>query len=186
LEVEKGKPSISSEGATPMTWRHWAIVITKESQLLFMIVAAVISSLPYAQEKLTSRKEAQANGQGRRAVELYRKFCVRCHGADGKGSANTSKETPDFTSRAWQERVSDAHIAVIVSDGKGSRMPSFHGRISSEQIPDLVDYLRTFGPARKQASQSDDFQRRFRELQEKLEELQKQFEELSTVPKKKN
>jgi mono/diheme cytochrome c family protein len=168
-----------------MTWRQWAIAIAKESRLLLMIVAAVISSLPYAQEKLTPRKETQANGQGHRAVELYRKFCVRCHGADGKGSANSGKQTPDFTSRAWQERTTDAHIAVIVSDGKGTRMPSFHGRISGEQIPDLVNYLRAFGPARKRASQSDDFQRRFRELEEKLEELQRQFEELSPVPKKK-
>jgi mono/diheme cytochrome c family protein len=167
-----------------MTWRQWAIAIAKESRLLLMIVAAVISSLPYAQEKLRPRK-AEANIQGHRAMELYRKFCVRCHGADGKGSADTSKQVPDFTSRAWQERLSDARIAVVVSDGKGTRMPSFHGRISSEQIPDLVDYLRAFGPTRKRATQPDDFPRRFRELQEKLEELQRQFEELSTVPKEK-
>jgi mono/diheme cytochrome c family protein len=167
-----------------MTWRQWAIAIAKESRLLLTIVAGVISSLPYAQEKLTPGK-AEANVQGHRAMELYRKFCVRCHGADGKGSDNAGKQTPDFTSRAWQERTTDAHITATVREGKGMRMPSFHGRISNDQIPDLVNYLRTFGPDRKQAPQPDDFQRRFRELQEKLEELQRQFEELSTVPKKK-
>jgi hypothetical protein len=94
---------------------------------------------------------------------------------------------PDFTSRAWQEGVSDPQLVVATLDGKGALMPAFRGRISDEQAQDLVAYMRAFGPVRAAppAAADSEFEWRFRELQEQWNELQRQLQELSKTPPRK-
>jgi hypothetical protein len=54
--------------------------------------------------------------------ELFRQQCVKCHGADGRGSAVRSAlpEVPDFTHASWQERRSDAQLLAGILDGRGA------------------------------------------------------------------
>jgi hypothetical protein len=93
---------------------------------------------------------------------------------------------PDFTSRAWQEGVSDAQLAASMLEGKGQLMPSFTGRVTPDQARDLVAFVRALGPAPAQPSQgpSSDFEKRYRELQEQWEELEKQLRRLDRPPAK--
>ena len=72
----------------------------------------------------------------------YRTKCAMCHGPDGSGSAvGKSMNVPDLRSPVVQ-KMSDAQLAQIISDGKGG-MPPFKGSLSETQIHALVRYVRS-------------------------------------------
>jgi mono/diheme cytochrome c family protein len=119
---------------------------------------------------------------------LYRQHCLKCHGADGKGSAARGlfPEIPDFTKRDWQRRQKEAHLVTSILDGKGTGMPSLAGKIGKDQARDLVKYIRNFAPPEKKAQEaspaSDSFHERYRRLQEEWRELRRQFYKLAKEP----
>jgi quinol-cytochrome oxidoreductase complex cytochrome b subunit/mono/diheme cytochrome c family protein len=133
-----------------------------------------------AQEEMAARTRV--------ATGLYRQYCLICHGADGRGAEirATMPAIPDFSSRTWQEGVSNPQLVVSILDGKGTYMPSFRGRINDDQAQDLAAYVRAFGPVRPAPPEAaaSDFEQRFRELQQQWNELQKQLQELSKPPRK--
>jgi mono/diheme cytochrome c family protein len=131
---------------------------------------------------------AETAARMRVATGLFRQYCLTCHGADGRGAEMRASMAaiPDFSNRAWQERVSSPQLAVGILGGKGTLMPAFRGRVSAEQAQDLAAYVRAFGPVRAAPPEAaaSDFEQRFRELQEEWTELQKQFQELGKPPPK--
>ena len=88
---------------------------------------------------------------------------------------------PDFTNLAWQKQVTNPQLTVNILDGKGTLMPSFRGRVSDKQAPDLVAYVRAFGPisAEAPAAPTGDFEKQFRDLQNQWNELDKQLKKLA-------
>jgi mono/diheme cytochrome c family protein len=121
------------------------------------------------------------------ARQLFQRRCAGCHDSDGSGGVlrGSVPLVPDFTNSRWQQRRRDEQLVVSILEGKGSRMPSFHGRVSEEGAQDLVSLIRTFDPtydpaaAARSAVTASEFSRRFRELDQEMEELKKQFRELS-------
>src|SRR6516164_5212158 len=93
----------------------------------------------HAQAAYSDVVSRSAAGQSRLAVtgtsaipEVFRRHCVKCHGADGTG-AQTRKfhaQIPDFTDASWQARRSDARLVVSILDGKGQEMPPWHAKIN--------------------------------------------------------
>src|SRR5437660_1141987 len=79
----------------------------------------------------------------RATIALYSRYCVRCHGVDGRGVWDIP-DVPDFTNGTWQASRSDAQLARIVWEGRGAVMPRFRGTLTYEQTWDLARYLRTF------------------------------------------
>ena len=72
----------------------------------------------------------------------FRTKCAMCHGPDGSGSAvGKSMNVPDLRSPEVQ-KVPDAQLAQIISDGKGG-MPSFKSSLSEDQVHSLVAYVRS-------------------------------------------
>lgn len=73
---------------------------------------------------------------------LYKAKCAMCHGPDGAGSAVGKKmgvkdfKDPDIV------KASDASLIKDTKEGKG-KMPKFEGKLSDEQIKDVVKYIRT-------------------------------------------
>jgi quinol-cytochrome oxidoreductase complex cytochrome b subunit/mono/diheme cytochrome c family protein len=117
------------------------------------------------------------------ASTLYRQYCLTCHGTDGKGKELRANmpELPDFTSHTWQESRENPQFAVSILDGKGKLMPSFRGRVKEDQVPDLVAYVRAFGPVKTpDADQppASEFEEQYRRLQKEWDALQKQLDEL--------
>jgi mono/diheme cytochrome c family protein len=99
---------------------------------------------------------------------------------------------PDFTSVAWQQKHTDAELTVHILDGRGTGMPAFSDRLSPAEVSGLVAYVRSLNAADGNAAQSapaldllakrpadDEFEKRFRQLQEELKELRRQFRELA-------
>jgi quinol-cytochrome oxidoreductase complex cytochrome b subunit/mono/diheme cytochrome c family protein len=133
-----------------------------------------------------ARRSAALARRLRAATGLYRNYCLLCHGPQGTGRdmKRSMSMIPDFTNRNWQESVSDAQLMTSILDGKGNFMPSFRGRLSASQASDLVAYVRAFGPSRpkRPGTPADDFEKRFRELQEQWDELERRLKELSKKP----
>jgi mono/diheme cytochrome c family protein len=87
-------------------------------------------------------------GAAREVGALYRRYCLRCHGADGKGDpeANAGGDLPDFSRRAWQERQTDAQLLASILDGKKEGMPAFRSKMSEAEAKALVTHVRAFAP----------------------------------------
>jgi hypothetical protein len=76
---------------------------------------------------------------------LYNRYCIRCHGVDGRGVWDIPG-VPDFTSVRWQECRSDAQRARIILEGRGAVMPPFRGALTLEEAWAIGRYLHTFVP----------------------------------------
>ena len=101
---------------------------------------------------------------------LYNRYCIRCHGLDGRGVWDIPK-VPDFTDTGWQASRSDAQmVRAVLEGGKGTPekrrdslklpppskktgildwavMPSFRDILTPEQASGVARYVRTFAPA---------------------------------------
>jgi mono/diheme cytochrome c family protein len=124
------------------------------------------------------------------ARALFARRCAGCHDDDGTGSGmrQQASQIPDFTSERWQARRDDAQMVASILEGKGAKMPAFRGRLSEDQAKELVSLIRTFDPkydpTKAGASMSsDEFGRRFRELEEELERLKKEYRKLTPADK---
>jgi mono/diheme cytochrome c family protein len=160
---------------------------------LFSIVLGVTSfsrGAPQARGRVPAAPKAAPATQGSQESEkqqaaraLYKRRCASCHGADGTGNdtRDTNPEIPNFTDRRWQERRTKAQLTVSVLDGRGKQMPSFRGKISDSQAQDLVEFVRAFGPksAKARAISADEFETRWRQLQEELDQIKRQRQELT-------
>jgi mono/diheme cytochrome c family protein len=87
----------------------------------------------------------------RPAPQLYRRYCVSCHGSDGK--AKTSKgrfsHARDLSDTDWQTDVSDERIFNSIMNGRNVRgnMPAFADKLKEKEVNSLVDFVRKFkGP----------------------------------------
>jgi hypothetical protein len=76
---------------------------------------------------------------------LFNRYCIRCHGVDGRGVWDIPG-VPDFTNARWQISRSDDQIARIIIEGRGAVMPTFRGALTLEEAWAMARYLRTFVP----------------------------------------
>jgi mono/diheme cytochrome c family protein len=76
------------------------------------------------------------------AAGLFKTKCAVCHGPDGKGEVPMGKKlgARDLTSADVQKQ-SDAQLTEVVTKGK-NKMPPYEGKLSKEQIAQLVAYIR--------------------------------------------
>lgn len=73
----------------------------------------------------------------------FKTRCAPCHGEKGSGDTKLGQhlQVPDLGSPEVQKQ-SDVQLNEIISKGKG-KMPANEGRLSKDQINDLVKYIRT-------------------------------------------
>jgi cytochrome c6 len=73
--------------------------------------------------------------------DLYKSKCQGCHGADGKATAIGKRlgakdfQDPDVA------KMSEDELEKITKDGK-NKMPAYKGKITEQQIDDLVKYIK--------------------------------------------
>jgi cytochrome c6 len=77
------------------------------------------------------------------AASLYKTKCAACHGPDGSGGTATGKAmgVPDLRSDEVQKQT-DAELTEIINSGKGKKMPAYKGKLTDDQIKQLVAYIR--------------------------------------------
>jgi len=78
-------------------------------------------------------------------MNLYNRYCIRCHGVDGRGVWDIPG-IPDFTDVRWQNYRTDAEIVRIIIEGRGAVMPQFRGALALDEAWGLAHYLRSFVP----------------------------------------
>ena len=76
---------------------------------------------------------------------LFNRYCIRCHGVDGRGVWDIPG-VPDFTNSRWQASRSDGQLARSILQGRGAVMPPFRGTLTLEESWAMARYLRTFVP----------------------------------------
>jgi len=84
--------------------------------------------------------------QERRVVaNLFNRYCIRCHGVDGRGVWDIP-DVPDFTHPVWQGTRPESYRTRVILEGRGAVMPSFRGTLTLEEACALGRYLYTFAP----------------------------------------
>ena|SRR5579884_850916 len=75
---------------------------------------------------------------------LYKTKCVPCHASDGTGNTPVGKSLK-VKSLASDEvqKLSDADLLKVIQKGQG-KMPAFAGKLSDDEIKDVVKFIRTF------------------------------------------
>ena len=94
---------------------------------------------------VSATSEHSAN-YARPATQLYRRYCVSCHGTDGKAKTSKGKysHARDLTESDWQDDVSDERIFNSIRNGHNQRgnMPPFGHKLSEPEINSLVTFVR--------------------------------------------
>jgi mono/diheme cytochrome c family protein len=160
--------------------------------LALVLLAGWLAPAPGSTPGPRPSTPAKSSARGREdrdvAANHFRRLCSRCHDDDLTGSVGREGglAVPNFTSRHWQERRSDAQVLATILEGRGRAMPSFRGRLDEEDARALVVFLRQSAPdlPRQADTLSSAFQRRFAELQREMEELQRQSRALARPPRK--
>ena len=82
----------------------------------------------------------------RPAPQLYRRYCVSCHGSDGKGQTSKGRfsHARDLTDAEWQDNVSDERIFNSIMNGRNTRgnMPAFSNKLKDKDVDSLVTFVR--------------------------------------------
>ena len=84
----------------------------------------------------------------RPATQTYRRYCVSCHGTDGKAKTSKGKysHARDLTDAQWQADVSDERIFNSIMNGRNVRgnMPAFSNKLREKEVNSLVSFVRGF------------------------------------------
>jgi mono/diheme cytochrome c family protein len=124
--------------------------VLRRSALLLSCSVILIFGSAHAQYLGYSSKADSKRGE-----QLYKAACSSCHGSDGQGTPKTiagfePPETfPDFSKcDQTTPEVNSAYKAVITRGGPrrgfSEIMPAFGQALSSDEIDDLIAYLRHF------------------------------------------
>jgi len=75
--------------------------------------------------------------------DTFKAKCAACHGPDGSGSTTMGKNLKlrDLGSADVQKQ-SDDDLTTIITKGK-NKMPAYEGKLTKDQIGDVVKYIRT-------------------------------------------
>jgi mono/diheme cytochrome c family protein len=109
---------------------------------LAMVLMSVSTSVALAQVIRGDAKAGQA---------VYEQQCLRCHGAklDGNGPDSKDLIIPPANLQSQKSRSkTDWEILVAISNGVlFSPMHGFRGKLTDQQMLDVLSYIRSMAPA---------------------------------------
>ena len=89
---------------------------------------------------------AKSDASNKAGMSLYTKNCASCHGRAGLGDgvkARALKTFPgDFSKAEYQDQTDGDHF-YKTKFGRGE-MPKYEGKLSDDDIWNMVNYMRTF------------------------------------------
>ncbi len=89
-------------------------------------------------------------GRPRNGQAIYDEYCFRCHGINGQGDGPESGRliVPPANLQSPRSRAkTDFELLTIVSYGVAfSPMHGFRGRMTDDEILEVIDYIRTMAP----------------------------------------
>jgi mono/diheme cytochrome c family protein len=82
---------------------------------------------------------------------LFVKHCSSCHGDTGKGDGMEGEDMDpkpaNLTDADWKHGDSDGEIFVVIRDGTKTGMRKFGSKLTTQQMWQLVNYVRSIGPS---------------------------------------
>jgi mono/diheme cytochrome c family protein len=86
---------------------------------------------------------ASAVSMAQDGAATFKGKCVMCHGADGSGKTAMGEKfgIRDLRSADVQKQT-DAQLVEIVTKGK-NKMPAYDGKLTKEQVDQVVAFIRT-------------------------------------------
>lgn len=107
-----------------------------------------------------SSTAAQEPGDQQQGREVFEQNCAMCHGADASGMMGMHPSLRGATERLSREGV---EVTIRIGREVTPPMPAFEGRLSDEDISDVIAYLdtlpagpRNFGPGAGMMDGMDD------------------------------
>jgi len=101
------------------------------SKCLLVVAGLLLSSLAF-----------QAAVPAADGAAIFKKNCMMCHGADGKGFS--ALKTPNFTDPKWQSSTKDKEMREVIKNGKkGTAMVGFGSQLKDEEITAVIAYIRS-------------------------------------------
>lgn len=115
----------------------FSLMIIFGAAIFFVAAVSGPTEISAAQESKGKKAETPA---------LYKQYCDRCHGANGKGVASfKALDIPDFTNAKWQASRTNKALTDSIAKGKGA-MPGFANNLSDEELQAMTKYVRAFKP----------------------------------------
>ncbi|HSB26522.1 MAG TPA: cytochrome c [Pyrinomonadaceae bacterium] len=110
--------------------------------LILLAVAAALFLIP------KSNADASTSPLARTPSQLYSKYCVTCHGRNGRSQTSKGRfsHARDLTDAKWQDDVSDERLFNSIMNGRNVRgnMPSFSNKLNDQEADSLVGFVRQF------------------------------------------
>jgi mono/diheme cytochrome c family protein len=83
---------------------------------------------------------------------VYEKNCRSCHGDTGKGDGKMGEELnpkpSNLTDAEWKHGSTDGELYKVIHDGSAKTgMKPFGRKLTDHEIWDVVNYIRSIGPA---------------------------------------
>lgn len=101
--------------------------LTLSKKLAVVVMALAILALPLASFAADA------------AADVFKSKCAMCHGPDGKGKMAGTKDLGS----AEVQKASDADLTATITNGKPPKMPAYKGKLTDEQIKEMVKYVRS-------------------------------------------
>ncbi|MBI4483167.1 MAG: cytochrome c [Acidobacteria bacterium] len=98
---------------------------------------------------------AGPKGDAKAGLELHKKYCVRCHGEQGKGDGPGAKmlktKPANWTDKALMSKISDDELFKVIREGGGAvgkakAMPGFKDKLKDADVQNLIAFIRTLAP----------------------------------------
>jgi cytochrome c oxidase cbb3-type subunit 3/ubiquinol-cytochrome c reductase cytochrome c subunit len=97
-------------------------------------------------EKPANLSGITVDGDAKRGKKIYKQWCAACHGKQGEGLYALS-----LSNRVFQETASDPFIYYAIKEGRReTSMPAFKARLLTQEVYDVIAFIRTMEPAAKQ------------------------------------
>ena len=119
------------------------------SAAMFLSLSLVAQPKPWvvpANFKSMKNPIAMSDASAKAGQALFVKTCAACHGKTGLGDGPKAKSLKttmnDFTKAEFQNQTDGEHF-YKTKTGRGD-MPKYEGKLSDDDIWNLVNYTRTF------------------------------------------
>ena len=134
---------------------RWAAALITLAFAVALTTATADAQRRGGDPKLAARKNpVVSNAASIKAGQaLYAKNCRHCHGLRGRGDGPLAPKDPkpaDLTDAKWDHGASDGEIFALIWNGAPapkSEMKGMKGTLTEKNVWEIVNYLRSIGPA---------------------------------------
>ncbi|HJU10352.1 MAG TPA: cytochrome c [Candidatus Binataceae bacterium] len=95
-----------------------------------------------------------AEGNASRGAEIFAAKCARCHGKEAKGNGpdltklQSAVSPDDWTDKETNQELTDSFVISMITkggkaNGKSRIMPAFGDKLNTQQIQDLLAFMRS-------------------------------------------